>query len=388
MAHFVDGLARLSHASHPERDMVRIVGAIPPLIALFKSSEDLRIVGVATACVRQLASHPPHRPPLLAAGAVPLLVQLLVHHAPRHLYLHGTRGGALGAHLGALGVGRAGTSAGGKRPTGEPLATTADASVGGGAHDGNDGASSSAHPPTPSLAVDAAAALHDLSHECLEAVDAIRACGGVAALILLLDPCRDRSAPNEELEFRREASAYALRTLTNLLAEDGRRGGVGGGESALPRVEDGAAPEVAGQSAGAVASAICAADGLPPLLAMLGQGETAPPKSLEAVGAEAVSESTKLEGLSARERRKRERAAAADEADEAAKATAAVVSSRSSRPEKVRDWQRGVDLIETSPALHACANHGASTLRHRCAIGSVRWPKKRWGSCGRSSRRT
>ena len=368
--------------------MVRIVGAIPPLIALFKSSEDLRIVGVATACVRQLASHPPHRPPLLAAGAVPLLVQLLVHHAPRHLYLHGTRGGALGAHLGALGVGRAGTSAGAKRPTGEPLATTADASVGGGAHDGNDGASSSVHPPTPSLAVDAAAALHDLSHECLEAVDAIRACGGVAALILLLDPCRDRSAPNEELEFRREASAYALRTLANLLAEDGRRGGVGGGESALPRVEVGAVPEVAGQSAGAVASAICAADGLPPLLAMLGQGETAPPKSLEAVGAEAVSESTKLEGLSARERRKRERAAAADEADEAAKATAAVVSSRSSRPEKVRDWQRGGDLIETSPALHACANHGASTLRHRCAIGSVRWPKKRWGSCGRSSRRT
>ena len=358
MAHFVDGLARLSHASHPERDMVRIVGAIPPLVALFKSSEDLRIVGVATACVRQLASHPPHRPPLLAAGAVPLLVQLLVHHAPRHLNLHGTRGGTLGAHLGALGVGRAGTSrsamvgtsAGAKRPTGEPLATTADASVGGGAHDGNDGASSSAHPPTPSLAVDAAAALHDLSYECLEAVDAIRACGGVAALILLLDPCRDRSAPNEELEFRREASAYALRTLANLLAEDGRRGAVGGGESALTRVEDGAAPEVAGQSAGAVASAICAADGLPPLLAMLGQGETAPPKSLEAVGAEAVSESAKLEGLSARERRKRERAAAADEADEAAKATAAVVSSRSSRPEKVRDWQRGGGT--TLPCMH------------------------------------
>ena len=334
--------------------MVRIVGAIPPLIALFKSSEDMRIIGVATACVRQLASHPPHRPPLLAAGAVPLLVQLLVHHAPRNLNLHGIRVGNLG-NLGNLAIGRAGTSrsaiagtsAGAQLPTGEPLATTADASVGGGAHDG---ASSSAHPPTPSLAVDAAAALHDLSHECLEAVDAIRACGGVAALILLLDPCRDRSAPNEELEFRREASAYALRTLANLLAEDGRRGAVDGGESALPRVEDGAAPEVAGQSAGAVASAICAADGLPPLLAMLGQGETAPPKSLEAVGAEAVSESAKLEGLSARERRKRERAAAADEADEVAKATAAVVSSRSSRPEKVRDWQRGGGT--TLPCMH------------------------------------
>ena len=340
MASFVDGLARLSHASHPEREMVRIVGAIPPLIALFKSSEDMRIIGVATACVRQLASHPPHRPPLLAAGAVPLLVQLLVHHAPRNLNLHGIRVGNLG-NLGNLAIGRAGTSrsaiagtsAGAQLPTGEPLATTADASVGG-------GASSSAHPPTPSLAIDAAAALHDLSHECLEAVDAIRACGGVAALIRLLDPCRDRSTPNEELELRREASAYALRTLANLLAEDGRRGSVGSGKSALTSVEDGAAPEIAGQSAGAVASAICAADGLPPLLAMLGQGETTPPKSLEAVGAEAVSEATKLDGLSARERRKRERAAAADEADEAAKATAAVVSSRGSRPEKVRDWQR------------------------------------------------